>query len=72
MWLDLSPAGFKELSRCWPFAAGETWSTPVLSHGLLYICQNSKSMFKAEGPRLLCFDLRGKNSLDIVEWAAAV
>jgi outer membrane protein assembly factor BamB len=58
LWLDLSPKGYKELSRTWLFAAGETWTPPVLSHGLLYVCQNSHDALSGKGPRLLCYDLR--------------
>jgi len=56
---DLSPTGFKELSRAWMFQASESWTPPVLWHGLLYLCQNQKA---ADGTpsRLLCYDLRGK------------
>jgi len=56
---DLSPTGFKELSRAWMFQASESWTPPVLWHGLLYLCQNQKG---ADGTpaRLLCYDLRGK------------
>lgn len=56
---ELSPTGFKELSRAWVFQASESWTPPVLWHGLLYLCQNTKG---ADGtpPRLLCYDLRGK------------
>lgn len=56
---DLSPTGFKELSRAWLFQASESWTPPVLWHGLLYLCQNQKG---ADGTpaRLLCYDLRGK------------
>ncbi len=60
LWLDLSPKGYKELNRTWLFAAGETWTGPVLSHGLLYVCQNSRDILHgSQGPRLLCYDLRG-------------
>jgi hypothetical protein len=59
LWMDLSPQGYKELSRAWLFAASETWTPPALSHGLLYICQNSRDMLHNTGPRLLCYDLRG-------------
>lgn len=59
LWLDLSPQGCKITSQCWPFAAQETWTSPVLSHGLLYVCQNNESSTGAER-RLICFDLRGK------------
>jgi outer membrane protein assembly factor BamB len=60
LWVDLSPKGYKELSRCWLFAAGETWTPPVLSHGLLYVCQNSRDMLNGTGQRLLCYDLRAE------------
>ncbi|MEO7652942.1 MAG: PQQ-binding-like beta-propeller repeat protein [Bryobacteraceae bacterium] len=58
LWLDLSPKGYKELSRAWLFSARETWSLPVLSRGLLYISQHSKDMLRKDPPRLLCYDLR--------------
>ncbi len=56
---DLSPTGFKELSRAWMFQASESWTPPVLWHGLLFLCQNRPG---ADGTlsRLLCYDLRGK------------
>jgi outer membrane protein assembly factor BamB len=60
LWLDLSPQGYKELSRAWLFAARETWSLPVLSHGLLYVSQHSRDLLRGTPPRLLCYDLRGK------------
>ena len=56
--LDLSPRGMKVTSRQWLFSAGETWSPPVLSRGLLYICQNSMDRVSGKGPRLVCIDLR--------------
>jgi outer membrane protein assembly factor BamB len=60
LWADLTPQGYKELDRAQLFLAGETWTPPALSRGLLYVCQNSPA---AEGkltraPRLLCYDLR--------------
>ena len=58
LWLELSPKGYKELSRAWLFAAGETWTLPVLSRGLLYIVQNTRDLLRGTGPRLLCYDLR--------------
>lgn len=60
LWLDLSPQGYKEISRAWLFSARETWSTPVLSRGLLYISQHSRDFTKGTLPRLLCYDLRGR------------
>jgi outer membrane protein assembly factor BamB len=60
LYLDLSPAGCKVASRTWLFASGETWSPPVLSHGLLYINQNAADGLTKKAPRLICYDLRGK------------
>ncbi|MDA0833268.1 MAG: PQQ-like beta-propeller repeat protein [Planctomycetota bacterium] len=62
MWLDLTPEGYKEEQRTWLFAAKETWALPVLSHGLLYISQNSREIITKGGPRLICYDLRGEKS----------
>ncbi len=58
--LELSPEGYKEKARAWLFAARESWALPVLSRGLLYVCQNSRGLLNGEPPRLLCFDLRAK------------
>jgi outer membrane protein assembly factor BamB len=58
LWMELTPKGAKELSRAWLFAARETWSAPVLSHGLLYVVQHSRDMLRNLPPRLLCYDLR--------------
>jgi outer membrane protein assembly factor BamB len=58
LWVDVNPQGYKELSRAWLFAAGETWTPPALSKGLLYVCQNARDMIHNTGPRLLCYDLR--------------
>jgi outer membrane protein assembly factor BamB len=60
LWLDLTPKGYKQLSRAWLFAARETWALPVLSRGLLYITQNSRDLIRRDPPRLLCYDLRGE------------
>ena len=59
LWLELSPDGPKVMSRSRLFLARETWSPPVLSRGLLYVNQNSRSVDPPKGPRLLCYDLRG-------------
>ena len=56
--LELTPQGYREISRTWLFAARESWTLPVLSRGLLYVCQNSRGLLKGEPPRLLCYDLR--------------
>ncbi len=58
-WLNLNPEGYKEVERTWLFAAEETWTMPVLSRGLLYVCQNTKDAMHDKGPRVLCYDLRG-------------
>jgi hypothetical protein len=57
--MDLTPKGYKEISRTWLFAARETWAPPVLSRGLLYVSQNTRDLFNGTPPRLLCYDLRG-------------
>jgi outer membrane protein assembly factor BamB len=60
LWLDLTPKGYKELTRAWLFAARETWSPPVVSRGLLYISQHSRDFQRQTQPRLLCYDLRAE------------
>jgi outer membrane protein assembly factor BamB len=55
---DLSPKGFKEISRARLFRAAETFTGPVVSRGLLYVCQNRPDTELKKGPRLLCYDLR--------------
>jgi len=58
LWMDLTPKGYKEISRTWLFAARESWALPVLSRGLLYVAQNTRDILNGIGPRLLCYDLR--------------
>ena len=58
IWMDLSPKGYKEVSRAWLFGARESWALPVLSRGLLYVVQNTRDVVNGAGPRLLCYDLR--------------
>lgn len=58
LWLDLSPKGYKELARTQLFVARETWSSPIVSRGLLYISQHSRDFATNTPPRLLCYDLR--------------
>lgn len=60
LWVELSPKGFKQIDRTRLFLAQETWTPPVLSHGLLYICQNQPDRITGSGPRLLCYDLRAE------------
>ena len=59
LWLECTPQGALELARAWLFGANETWTPPVLSRGLLYVCQNKRERFGDEPARLLCYDLRG-------------
>lgn len=63
LWVKLSPTGFRELSRAWLFAATETWTPPVISRGLLYVCQNTRGSLHNEPPRLLCYDLRAPEAV---------
>lgn len=58
LWLDLTPEGYKEVSRAWVIGARESWALPVLSRGLLYVVQNTRDVFNGTNPRLLCYDLR--------------
>jgi outer membrane protein assembly factor BamB len=58
LWMDLTPKGYREVSRARLFAARESWTLPVLSRGLLYVMQNTRDTSQAVGPRLLCYDLR--------------
>jgi outer membrane protein assembly factor BamB len=58
LWLDLTPKGYKELSRARLFYARESWGLPVLSRGLLYVGQNTRDILTGARPRLLCYDLR--------------
>jgi outer membrane protein assembly factor BamB len=58
LWMDLTPNGYKQVSRAWLFAARESWALPVLSRGLLYVVQNTRDTLQGTTPRLLCYDLR--------------
>jgi outer membrane protein assembly factor BamB len=58
LWMDLSPKGYREVSRARLFPARESWGLPVLSRGLLYVVQNTRDIVGATRPRLLCYDLR--------------
>ena len=58
LWMDLTPNGYREVSRAWLFAARESWNLPVLSRGLLYVTQNARDLLTGADPRLCCYDLR--------------
>jgi outer membrane protein assembly factor BamB len=61
LWLALSPEGCDILQRSWLFRAQQTFVPPVVSHGLLYVVQNSRTQVEGIEPRLLCYDLRGES-----------
>jgi hypothetical protein len=57
-WLDLSPTGCKELTRAQLWIAPHTWSLPVVSRGLLYVCQHDRDQVDGTPQRFVCYDLR--------------
>ncbi len=59
-WLDLSPSGAKVLAQAQLFYALNTWSLPALSHGLLYVRQQSRDLMQKTGERTICLDLRAE------------
>jgi outer membrane protein assembly factor BamB len=58
LWMDLTPKGYREVSRARLFLARESWTLPVISRGLLYVVQNARDFVTGARPRLLCYDLR--------------
>jgi len=58
LWLEASRTGAKILARAWLFGANESWTPPVVSHGLLYVRQTKPERLGEDPPRLLCYDLR--------------
>ncbi len=58
LWLACTPAGAEVLARAKLFGANDSWTPPVVSRGLLYICQNGRERFGDRPARLLCYDLR--------------
>ena len=58
LWIDLTPDGYKEISRTWLVEARESWTLPVLSRGLLYVVQTTRGLLRGTPPRLLCYALR--------------
>lgn len=59
VWLDLNPKSYKEIERTRLFLSDETWCMPVLSRGLLYVCQNNKDL-DGTPARMICYDVRGE------------
>jgi len=58
LWMDLTPKGYREISRARLFAARDSWTLPILSRGLLYVVQNTRDFLTGASPRLRCYDLR--------------
>jgi len=58
LWIDATPERATIGSRAALFRANETWTPPVVSHGLLYVRQTKRALHGAAPPRLLCYDLR--------------
>lgn len=58
--VELTPKGFEEKQRATLFSATETWTPPVLSRGLLYVCQNNPDRKSGKDARILCYDFRAE------------
>jgi hypothetical protein len=58
--IGIGAEGPRIQARAWLFGATETWTPPVLSRGLLYVCQNNRARFGNTPRRLLCYDVRAK------------
>ena len=58
LWLDLSVDGASILSVKKLFTARQTWCSPVISHGLLYVVQNTVDHSNGDSPRLKCYNMR--------------
>jgi outer membrane protein assembly factor BamB len=58
-WMQLTPEAPPKIEgKASLFLAQHTWTLPALSHGLLYIAQNSRDIGNTKKPRLICYDLR--------------
>ena len=62
LWLDLSPKGCEVKQQTQLFYALHSWSLPALSHGLLYVHQQSNALPGTgdASTRMVCYDLRGQ------------
>ena len=58
-WLDLTPKGATVKAQAKLFHAPETWTPPVISGGLLFICQNQRGSSGTKA-RVICYDFAGK------------
>lgn len=59
--MRFSDGNFEVVAQAPLFFARETWTPPVLSGGLLYVCQNYAEAAGGAPARLLCYDVRGIN-----------
>jgi outer membrane protein assembly factor BamB len=59
-WLELSPRAAVVKAQTQLFSAPETWASPVVSDGLLFVCQNQPGDGGTK-PRIICYDLRAKS-----------
>ena len=58
LWMNLSPRGVEITSKQRLFIAKQTWCSPVISQGLLYVSQNERDKITGDRPSLRCYDLR--------------
>ncbi|NQZ66822.1 MAG: PQQ-like beta-propeller repeat protein [Lentisphaeria bacterium] len=58
LWLEMNETGYKILSKKRLFTANETWCSPVISKGILYLVQNTKDQLTGKSPRIKAYDLR--------------
>ena len=58
--LELSPRGLVTRQRVRLFLANSSWTLPALHRGLLYVAQNSRDVRGEKGPRIICYDFRGR------------
>ena len=56
----LGDEGAELESVAWLFSAVQTWTPPVLSHGLLYVRQIKPARYHDAQPALYCYDLRAQ------------
>jgi outer membrane protein assembly factor BamB len=58
--IEATPEEARVVARTALFNAPQSWTPPVVSRGLLYVCQNQRERFGTNPPRLLCYDLRAR------------
>jgi outer membrane protein assembly factor BamB len=58
--LELSRRGLVTRQRVRLFLANSAWTLPAMHRGLLYVAQNSRDVRGEKGPRIICYDFRGR------------